>query len=161
MIASAVPRIAMMLMNRFCISICHACLMYILYITVIFKGYCTLRPSKKRTIRLVCFARCSSCVTMTIVVPSRVEAAEKIHDFAAHFTVEVSGRLVGQQNPGCAHQSPCDGYALALSAGELRRIVFHPGGRGRLFRVRTLPVRVALFPSISGTARVIPRCRAH
>ena len=62
-----------------------------------------------------------------------VEAAEKIHDFAAHFTIEVTGRLVGEQNPGCAHQSPCDGYALALSAGELRRIVFYPVGEADSF----------------------------
>ncbi len=54
-----------------------------------------------------------------------VEPLEQPHDFDTGRAVEVSGRFVGQQNGRIVHQRPGDGHALALSAGELARLVVH------------------------------------
>src|SRR5216684_6333690 len=54
------------------------------------------------------------------------ELAEEIENLAAGLGVEVSGRLVGQQQRGLVDQSPGDGHALALAARQLVRLVVHP-----------------------------------
>src|SRR5580765_7672040 len=44
---------------------------------------------------------------------------EQGHDLVARARVEVSRRLVGQEQRGPVHQGPRDGHALALAAREL------------------------------------------
>src|SRR5690349_21520331 len=54
-----------------------------------------------------------------------VQLGEQLHDRLAVARVEVTGRLVGEQNGGLADHRAGDGDALLLTAGELRRVVLH------------------------------------
>jgi len=55
-----------------------------------------------------------------------VDALEKFHNRGACLTVEVSDRLVGQEDAGVRDDCACDGDALLLAAGELAGEVFSP-----------------------------------
>ena len=48
-----------------------------------------------------------------------VKLQQDIHNFMPHHAVEVTGRLIGQDDFRLAGLSPGNGYALALSAGQL------------------------------------------
>ena len=54
-----------------------------------------------------------------------VQLVEEFHHFGPHLRVEVTGRFVGQDDVGIAHDGTGDGYTLALTAGELCRHVLH------------------------------------
>src|SRR4051812_16176847 len=58
-------------------------------------------------------------------VAARRELAEEVEDFAAGLRVEISGRLVGEQQRRLVDQRACDRDTLALTAGELVRLVVH------------------------------------
>ena len=51
----------------------------------------------------------------------RVDAVEELHDADRRRRVEVSGRLVGQQDRRAVHEGAGDGDALLLTTGELVR----------------------------------------
>jgi acyl-CoA thioesterase-1 len=55
-----------------------------------------------------------------------MELLEQAHHRLTVRRVEVSRRLVGEQEQWRAGDSPRHGHALLLTAGELRRIVLHP-----------------------------------
>src|ERR1051326_551311 len=55
-----------------------------------------------------------------------MQGLEHPHDLLARGAVEVSGRLVGEQNRGLVDQGPRDRHPLPLSAGELVGPVIHP-----------------------------------
>jgi hypothetical protein len=46
-----------------------------------------------------------------------IKAPEDLHDFVTSLGVEVSRRLIGQEQVGCADQGARDGYSLLLSPG--------------------------------------------
>ena len=50
-----------------------------------------------------------------------VETVEQLHHLGAHFTVEVTGGLVGEHYVGISHNGAGDGHALALTARKLGR----------------------------------------
>ena len=54
---------------------------------------------------------------------SAIDLFEQIHDLARHQRVEVAGRLVGEDEFRIGGQNACDGDALLLPAGKLRRQV--------------------------------------
>src|SRR5438093_9684487 len=58
--------------------------------------------------------------------PLLVQALEDAHHFDAGFRVEVSGRLVGQQNRRAVDERARDGDALLLTARQLIRMVIRP-----------------------------------
>src|SRR5690348_4418595 len=58
-------------------------------------------------------------------LPVRGEILEHLHDFFGRLRVEVAGWLVCQQNRWTIYERPCDRYSLALTAGELVRLVVH------------------------------------
>src|SRR5207249_3509583 len=55
-----------------------------------------------------------------------VQLAEQLHDRFAVRRIEVTGRLVGEEDEWIAGDGASDGDALLLTAGELRWIVLHP-----------------------------------
>src|SRR5690348_13513264 len=52
-----------------------------------------------------------------------VQLTQEIYDGFAVFRIEVTGRLVGQEDGGLPDQCAGDGDALLLTTGKLRRIV--------------------------------------
>src|SRR5271154_2622155 len=50
-----------------------------------------------------------------------LHGAHELNDRSARVTVEIGSRLIGQHQLRCTRQSPSNGDALALSAGELTR----------------------------------------
>src|SRR5260370_26688441 len=52
-----------------------------------------------------------------------VNLGDQVHDFLARLAVEVSGRLIRQQDHGAVYQSARNGGALLLAAGKLRGAV--------------------------------------
>ena len=62
---------------------------------------------------------------MQIVAPSRVQLAQQLHHRFAIFRIQISGRLIGQQNGRLADQRTRHGHALLLAAGKLRGIMLH------------------------------------
>ena len=54
-----------------------------------------------------------------------VELGENRHDLVAHLAVEVSGRLVGEQDAGPADDRSCDSDTLLLATRKLARPVVH------------------------------------
>ena len=78
----------------------------------------------RRMMRSQRSASCLSCVTSTSVVcVDAVEAEQQVHDLLAGRSVEVAGRLVGEQDVRFAHERARDGDALLLTARQLPRIV--------------------------------------
>ena len=59
-------------------------------------------------------------------VSARVQLLEERHDLASGLRVQVSGRLVGEEDRRIVDERPRDRDALTLSAGELVRLVRHP-----------------------------------
>src|SRR5438552_58841 len=51
-----------------------------------------------------------------------IEPAEQLHDFRGLIRVEVSRRLVGEEDLRARHKSPRDRDELLLAPGELRRV---------------------------------------
>ena len=85
-----------------------------------------IRPSRIRMIRLaqrgdVVFVRDHDDRLARVV-----QLLEHLHDFVAGLGVEVTGRLVGQDDVGVVDQRAGDRDALLLAAGELRRAVIEP-----------------------------------
>src|SRR5690606_13115445 len=56
----------------------------------------------------------------------RVQLVEQPHDGIAVLGIEVSRRLVGEQDRRAAHQRTRHGDALLLATGELRGVVLYP-----------------------------------
>ena len=54
-----------------------------------------------------------------------VQALEQQHNFVASFGIQVSSRLVSQNDGGGIHQSASDGDTLALTSGKFVRFVVH------------------------------------
>src|SRR5437867_8498668 len=59
-------------------------------------------------------------------LPLGVQGLEDPHDLLARGAVEVSGRLVRQENGGLVHQRSGDRHPLPLAAGKLVGPVVHP-----------------------------------
>ena len=57
---------------------------------------------------------------------ARVDLAEQVHDFEREVGIEVSGRLVAEDDQGIVHQCPRDGDPLLFAAGQLQRKRIHP-----------------------------------
>src|SRR5216684_5139902 len=72
-----------------------------------------------------------------------VDLIEQIHDLARHERVEVSGRLVGQDQLRVRRQNAGDGYPLLLTARHLRRQMMQPRGEADHLR-RLLDTRFPL-----------------
>ena len=58
--------------------------------------------------------------------PLLVEALEDLHNLNAGSLIEISGRLVGEQNRWIVDQGPRDRHALLLTARKLRRMMSFP-----------------------------------
>ena len=54
-----------------------------------------------------------------------VELVEQVHDLDTHLGVQVTGRLIGEDDVGVTYDRTGDGHTLALTAGELRREMAH------------------------------------
>ena len=61
-------------------------------------------------------------MTMQMVAPW-CEFFQQFHDGFAIFGVEISGGLIGEKDERITDQCARDGYALLLTAGELRRVM--------------------------------------
>src|SRR5215469_2388998 len=61
-------------------------------------------------------------------VAALVQSSEKAHDLITGGGIEISSRLVGEQDRGMIHKSARDGHALTLAAGKLVRFVHHALG---------------------------------
>ena len=88
----------------------------------------SIRPSRMTSVRPARDAIAWSCVTMTTAVPSLLHAIEQLGDLFAGRAIELSGRLVGQQQHRPIGQRPRDGDPLHLAAGELRRAMVRAMG---------------------------------
>src|SRR3954454_15441621 len=75
--------------------------------------------------------RASGLLRETIVVRDHhhgravflVQLFEDAHDLVAHGRIEIAGRLIGEHDARLSDDGACDGDALLLAAGELRRKV--------------------------------------
>jgi hypothetical protein len=70
-----------------------------------------MTPSFMCNIRRAWAAMSGSCVTITTVMPPRVQSLEDAHDLLGAFRVQVAGRLIGQDHAGVVHQGAGDGDA--------------------------------------------------
>ena len=62
-------------------------------------------------------------------LPGIVQLVEELHDLRAGPRVQVSRRLVGEQNARPIHQGPGDGHPLSLTPRELARPMSHSVGQ--------------------------------
>ena len=105
----------------------------------------TMRPSARNTTRSANAAATGSWVTMTTVWPKSVDGgAHEPEDLGAGATVEVAGRLVGEDHLRPAGQRPGHGDALLLPARQLARAVLEPVARARRCDDRADPLLVGL-----------------
>jgi hypothetical protein len=75
--------------------------------------------------------------------------------FGTQLGIEIGQRLVEQEHVDIAHQRPSDGDALALTAGQLRRLAL---SRGSICRIRP-PGRCARRSRSFGMPGVLqPEC---
>ena len=82
-------------------------------------------------------ASSGSWVTSTSVRAARaIDAEQQVDDLAAGRAVEISGRLVGQQQRRVVGERPRDRHALLLAARELGRIVMAAFGQADLVEQR-------------------------
>ena len=51
-----------------------------------------------------------------MVLPATMKLGKQRHDFRAGLRIEISGRLVGEQDRGIVDERACDRHALALAA---------------------------------------------
>ena len=103
-----------------------------------------------------------SCVTITMVVPSRCcRSCRMRHDLVAHLRVEVARGLVGEQQAGPADDGARDRDALLLPARELRREVVHARAEPDALERRRAPPAAARRPTCGGTAAAARRCRSR
>ena len=86
-------------------------------------------PSRRRTMRRAWAAMSSSCVTRTIVLPREFNSSKSAMISLPVAESRLPGRLVGQEDRRIVDQGAGDRDALALSAGELARLVAHPVGQ--------------------------------
>ena len=63
-----------------------------------------------------------------------VQILEHPQDLFAGARVEVSGRLVGEQERRTIDERPRDGHALLLTAGHLARLVVHALAKSHFFQ---------------------------
>ena len=56
-----------------------------------------------------------------------MQGVKEGHDLQAGLGVQVAGGLVGEDDGGLVDQSPSDGDALPLAAGEFVGLVVHAG----------------------------------
>ncbi len=63
-----------------------------------------------------------------------VELVEQVHDLDTHLGVQITGRLIGEDDVGVTYDRAGDGYTLALTAGELRREVAHTVAQADLLK---------------------------
>jgi hypothetical protein len=93
-----------------------------------------------------------------------VKFAEEIEDLAAGLRIEVSGRLVGEEERRLVDECPRDGDALALTAGQLVRLMAHPiletDGDQRLFG-QLAPLRTWNLRVDERQLHVLQRCGAR
>lgn len=54
-----------------------------------------------------------------------VELVEQVHDLDTHLGVQVTGRLIGEDDVGVTYDRTGDGHTLHWTAGELRRKMEH------------------------------------
>ena len=62
-------------------------------------------------------------------VAAAVQIVQQTDDRFTGGAIEIAGRLVGEQEAGLAGEGPGKRHPLLLAAGELGRIVCHPGGK--------------------------------
>ena len=89
-----------------------------------------------------------------------IEAFEKRHDLFAGFGIEVTGRLVGQDDRRIVDQGAGDGDALALPAGEFVRLVRQrgrPARRRRSAWARPLLAFLRIDPGVDQRQLDIPQ----
>ena len=89
----------------------------------------SILPSRTRITRWACKRDVRLVRHENNCVAALVQPRKKRHDFVAGGGVEVSRRLVGQQDGRMIHQRTRNGYALALPAGKFVRLVHHPVGK--------------------------------
>ena len=72
--------------------------------------------------------------------PRGMQIGEYLHDRRAAGSIQVAGRLIGQDQNRVVDQSVGDGDALLLSAGELARLVVCPVAQSPPGRGSSVPV---------------------
>ena len=83
------------------------------------------RPSRSTTTRRACAAMSGSCVTMMTVCPWSARLSNTRMISSDVVRVEVTRRLVGEEDGRIVHERARDGDALPLTARELVRPVVH------------------------------------
>ncbi len=84
----------------------------------------TTRPSRSAIFSSASAASSTSCVTRTSVRPRRrFTAMSKSMTYPSGRAIEVTGRLVGQDDRRVVRERAGDRHALLFAAGELRRVV--------------------------------------
>ena len=105
-------------------------------------------PSRRNTTRSAIAAAPGSCVTITTVCSSEsLSFAQQLEHLGARAAVEVSGRLVGQDQLGLAKQRPGDRDPLLLAARHLGRQVLGP--RGEPDQIEQLANAIAGDPDVT------------
>ena len=84
-------------------------------------------------------ANCISCVTTSMVMPSRARVAHDDEHLADELRVESRGDLVEEHDVRLHHQRPRDGDPLLLTARELVRMLVRPSPRARRSRGARAP----------------------
>ena len=87
-----------------------------------------------------------SCVITRIVAPSACSSRRSATISAPGAAVEVAGRLVGEHDRGPRDERAGDRDALALAAGELRRVVAEPVAEADPLEHLAGPARAARRP---------------
>ena len=54
-----------------------------------------------------------------------VELVKQVHDLDTHLGVQVTGRLIGEDDVGVTYDRTGDGHTLSLTTGKLRRKMAH------------------------------------
>ena len=81
-----------------------------------------------------------------------IESENHLHDFSSGAAVEVSGRLIGQQELGLIHQRSRQRCALLLAAGELT---------GPMRKASAKAYAVKRLPGQAGTLCPLDFSKAH
>ena len=85
-----------------------------------------------------------------MVLPLSASCCEQRHDFRAGFGIEISRRLVREQDGRLVHQRAGDGDALALAAGKFVGLVMNAVGQADVapaLRARSAGVRRTGMPA--------------
>ena len=73
-------------------------------------------------------------------VAAVVQVLEERHNFIGCFRIQVSGRLIGQDDAGVVHQRPGNGHPLALPARKFVGFVIYPCAQSHIFQRLPCPV---------------------